>query len=134
MSAIRPNPEQFKALAAAAADARPVVMLNLLKFKRGDGAREYGEYGRSVRTMVEQQGGRVIYMGRCDQVLIGDQEGQDWDSIALVEYPSRQAFIDMVSRPDYEKAHEHREAGLERTVLIATTPASSAAQLPGTPE
>ncbi len=73
-------------------------------------------------------------MGRCDQVLIGDQEGQDWDSIALVEYPSRQAFIDMVSRPDYEKAHEHREAGLERTVLIATTPASSAAQLPGTPE
>ncbi len=52
MSAIRPNPEQFKALAAAAADARPVVMLNLLKFKRGDGAREYGEYGRSVRTMV----------------------------------------------------------------------------------
>ena len=34
----------------------------------------------------------------------------------------RQAFIDMVSQPDYQKAHTHREAGLERTVLLATTP------------
>ncbi|MHB8685554.1 MAG: DUF1330 domain-containing protein, partial [Dehalococcoidia bacterium] len=90
MSAIRPNPEQFKVLAAAASDRRPVVMLNLLKFKRGDGARAYGEYGRAAREMVERQGGRVLYMGRCDQILIGDE---DWDAVALVEYPSRQAFI-----------------------------------------
>ena len=28
----------------------------------------------------------------------------------------------MVSNPDYMKAHEHREAGLERTIVIACTP------------
>ncbi len=56
-------------------------------------------------------------MGRADQMLIGDADANDWDSVALVQYPSRKAFIDMVTTPDYEKAHEHRESGLERTVL-----------------
>lgn len=128
MSAITPNVEQFKALAQAAAkDNGPVVMLNLLKFKQGGGAREYGRYGDAARGMVERLGGRVIYVGRCDQVLIGD-DADGWDAIAVVEYPSRQAFIDMVARPDYQQAHEHREAGLERTALIATTPMSAAAE------
>ena len=29
--------------------------------------------------------------------------------------------LEMVSTPEYEQAHEHRESGLERTVLIACT-------------
>ena len=43
--------------------------------------------------------------------------------IALVEYPNRKAFLEMASRPDYLEASEHREAGLEQTVLMATTQA-----------
>jgi uncharacterized protein (DUF1330 family) len=126
MSAITPNPEQFKQLAAdAATDTGPVVMLNLLKFKAGDGAREYDQYGATARGMVERTGGRLIYVGRCDHVMIGDNDANEWDAIAVVEYPSRKAFLEMVSRPDYLKAHEHREAGLERTVLIATTPSAA---------
>jgi len=122
VSAIRPNAGQFAALAAAAAkDDGTVVMLNLLKFRKGGGAREYNEYGDAASKMIERLGGRVLYIGRCEQVLIGD-DAQGWDAIALVEYPSRQAFIDMVSRPDYQKAHEHRESGLERTVVLATAP------------
>ena len=70
--------------------------------------------------MVEARGGKVLWMGRADQILIGD-ESQGWDSVALVQYPSRKAFIEMVSTPEYEQAHEHRESGLERTVLIACT-------------
>jgi uncharacterized protein (DUF1330 family) len=53
--------------------------------------------------------------------LIGDAD-EDWDTVLLVEYPSRKAFIEMVSRPDYMKSHEHREAGLERTIVIACSP------------
>jgi uncharacterized protein (DUF1330 family) len=125
MSAIRPNKEQFVELMNAADDA-PVVMLNLLKFKekadngQADGASEYAKYGDAVVQMVEDRGGKVLWMGRADQTLIGDPN-EGWDSVALVEYPSRKAFIDMVTAPDYEKAHEHRESGLERTVLIACT-------------
>jgi uncharacterized protein (DUF1330 family) len=127
VSDITPNAEQFKALAASAAnDAGPVVMLNLLKFKGGGGAGEYGRYGETAKSMVERLGGRVLYVGRCDQVLIGDEAANDWDAIAVVEYPSRQAFIDMVSKPEYREAHGHREGGLARTVLIATAPQRSA--------
>ncbi len=122
MSAITPNRDQFKAFAEAAArDDGKVVMLNLLKYKRGGGSGEYRQYGDAVTSMVERTGGRLLYLGRCDQVLIGETDGNDWDAIALVEYPNRQAFLDMVAQPDYQKAHEHREAGLERTVLVATT-------------
>ena len=120
MSAITPNPDQFRELATSP-DEGPVVMLNLLKFKEGDGAREYDAYGQSAMKMVAEGGGRVLYMGRYDQTLIGDVS-EKWDAIALVEYPSRKAFIEMVSRKDYQQAHTHREAGLERTVLLATTP------------
>ena len=125
MSAIRPNKEQFVELMNTADDA-PVVMLNLLKFKekadngQSDGASEYAKYGDAVVQMVEDRGGKVLWMGRADQTLIGDP-AEGWDSVALVEYPSRKAFIDMVTAPDYEQAHEHRESGLERTVLIACT-------------
>ena len=127
---IRPNKDQFLALASAP-DEGPVVMLNLLKFKEkasdgaapgASGASEYGKYSDAVIGMVEARGGKVLWMGRADQVLIGAEDANDWDSVALVQYPSRKAFIDMVTAPDYEKAHEHRESGLERTVLIACTP------------
>lgn len=122
MSSIRPNVDQFAALAAAAkADDGPVVMVNLLKYKAGGGSVEYGKYGDAAVKMIGDTGGRVIFSGRCNQVLIGDPS-QDWDAVVLVEYPSRQAFMDMVSRKDYREAHEHRDSGLERTMVYAVTP------------
>jgi uncharacterized protein (DUF1330 family) len=127
MSAIRPNKAQFVELMEAP-DEGPVTMLNLLKFKSdvdGDGtgasgASEYAKYGDAAVQMVEARGGKVLWMGRADQILIGDP-AEEWDSVALVQYPSRKAFVEMVSTPEYEQAHEHRESGLERTVLIACT-------------
>jgi uncharacterized protein (DUF1330 family) len=129
MSAIRPNKQQFIELMQAP-DEGPVTMLNLLKFKEkadgaggeqgASGAAEYGKYTDQVVKMVEARGGKVIWLGRADQMLIGNAE-EDWDSVALVQYPSRKDFVEMVSSPEYESAHEHREGGLERTVLIACT-------------
>ncbi|HEV8575374.1 MAG TPA: DUF1330 domain-containing protein, partial [Dehalococcoidia bacterium] len=103
------------------------VMLNLLKFKKaaagehGSGEDAYRRYGDAAVSMIEERGGRVLWQGRADQVLIGDPR-QDWDTVVLVEYPSRQQFIEMVSNPEYMKAHSHREAGLERTIVVACTP------------
>ena len=127
MQPILPNAEQFQQLAAAP-DRGPVVMVNLIKFRSSaeasdeDGVAEYRRYGDVVLEMVQAQGGRLLWAGTGDQVLIGDAE-QDWDAVALVEYPSRAAFIEMVSRPEYLEAHAHRERALERTVVIACTPA-----------
>ena len=124
-SAITPNLDQFQQLAASA-DEGPVVMINLLKFRTGGngapGVEEYRRYGDVALEMIEHQGGRLLWAGTGDQVLIGDPE-QDWDAVLLVEYPSRAAFIEMVSSPEYLEAHAHRERALERTVVIACTPA-----------
>ena len=124
---ITPNAEQFRELAAAPDDG-PVVMLNLLKFKQradaGEGAsgeQAYRAYGDTAVAMIEERGGHVIWAGRADQILIGDPT-EDWDQVLLVQYPSRAAFLDMVSQPTYRDAHQHRESGLERTVVVACTP------------
>ena len=113
---IRPNADQFAALVNAPDDG-PVVMVNLLKFKA---EQAYERYGRAATAMVQERGGRLLWLGRVEQVLIGDVDGDAWDAVALVEYPSRQAFIDMVSTREYQAAHSHREEGLERTVVLAT--------------
>ena len=121
MSAIRPNAAAFQELVASK-DEGPVVMLNLLKFKEradsGDvsGRESYNRYGRDVKPMVEALGGRIIWHGSADQLLIGEE---DWDAVALVEYPSRKAFMEMAMSKQMEDIHHNREAGLERTVLIA---------------
>lgn len=126
MPEIVPNLDQFQQLAASP-EAGPVVMLNLLKFKpraegeEGSGAAAYARYGEQVVKMLERQGGKILWMGRGDQVLIGDP-AEDWDTVVLVWYPSRKAFIEMVTRPEYEQIHQHREHGLARTVVVACTP------------
>jgi uncharacterized protein (DUF1330 family) len=126
MTRITPNREQFEQLAHAPDDG-PVVMLNLLKFKAsasdgsGSGAAAYGRYGNAAVAMLEARGAQVLWIGRGEQILIGDP-AEDWDQVLLVEYPSRKTFIEMVTTPEYVEAHRHRESGLERTVVVACSP------------
>jgi uncharacterized protein (DUF1330 family) len=136
--AITPTREQFSEFAHGERDGE-VVMINLLHFAKGDGgkagtgdadsghapssgAAEYRRYSDDVVKMVEDRGGRVLWTGRPEHVLIGDGDSDGWDLVALVSYPSRSAFIDMVTSPSYERAHTHRERGLDRTVLLACEP------------
>ena len=114
------TPEQFAALAARPADA-PVLMVNLLKFKAQGGLESYQRYGLEVAPHLERVGAAVRYAGTAPAVIIGAGERPWWDAILIVEYPTPQAFIDMVTTPEYAKVHEHRAAGLERGDLIATS-------------
>jgi uncharacterized protein (DUF1330 family) len=143
--AITPTREQFTEFAHGTREGE-VVMINLLHFARPDdaappadsgagtetdtesssGAGAYREYSDQVVKMVESRGGKVIWTGRPENVLIGDSVADDWDLVALVSYPSRAAFIDMVTSPKYEEAHTHRERGLDRTVLLACEPVLNA--------
>ena len=140
--AITPTREQFTEFAHGTREGE-VVMINLLHFARPDegpadagagkatsGSGAYREYSDQVVKMVESRGGKVIWTGRPENVLIGDSEADDWDLVALVSYPSRAAFIDMVTSPKYEEAHTHRERGLDRTVLLACEPVLNALAQP----
>jgi uncharacterized protein (DUF1330 family) len=125
--AITPTREQFSAFAQDPREGE-IVMINLLHFAAADegpepsGQGAYRDYGDQVVKMVEARGGRVLWTGQPEHVLIGDPEHDGWDLVVLVSYPSRAAFIDMVSSPNYQEAHTHRERGLDRSVLLACQP------------
>jgi uncharacterized protein (DUF1330 family) len=119
-SSLEPTPEQFAALTARPADA-PVLMVNLLKFKTAGGLESYQRYGQEVAPHLERVGATLRYAGTAPAVVIGDGERPWWDAILIVEYPTPQAFIGMVSTPEYAKVHEHRAAALERGDLSATS-------------
>jgi uncharacterized protein (DUF1330 family) len=122
--AITPTKEQFSAFAHDTREGE-IVMINLLHFSEPDdgpetkGKTAYRDYSDDVVKMVEARGGRVLWTGQPEHVLIGDSEKDGWDLVVLVSYPNREAFIDMVSSPKYQESHTHRERGLDRTVLLA---------------
>ena len=128
--AIYPNKEQIEELMKGPAD-QPVVMVNLLRFKEradeseGDatGQQAYGRYAEQMRKLVESQGGRFIWAGRVDSKVIGEDGDPEFDVVALVEYPSRQKFLEIVGSQKVREIGEHRSAGLEMQWLIATTQA-----------
>ena len=121
-----PDPEAAAAFAARAGDG-PVYMLNLLEFVPDGGAERYGEYGEAVAPLLAGVGGRAIFAGRPAEHLIG--EGS-WDMVLVVEYPTRQAFLDMVSSPEYQSIAHLRTEALVRSELRAMD-SMDADELPG---
>lgn len=103
----------------------PVVMLNLLRFK-GDGRSSYDAYARAItETFLPRYGGQVLYAGDGSTTLVAE-EGQSWDMVLLVQYPSRQAFSDMVADPEYQQVTHLRSQALVEAVLQATVPSLNA--------
>ena len=111
----RPHQEAMSAFSERAADG-PVFMLNLLGFQPDGGAERYGEYGEAVAPLFARAGGKPIFAGRPAESLIG--EGT-WDLMVLVSYPTRQAFLEMVSSPEYQAIEHLRTEALVRSELRA---------------
>lgn len=122
-----PEPSQIEALMKGPADT-PVVMLNLLSFKdRADGGNggksgqeAYDLYARKMREFVESKGGRFIWAGRVDSMVIGDSDAE-FDVVGLVEYPNRKAFVEIASSAHVQEIGKDRADGLAGQWLIATT-------------
>ena len=100
----------------------PFVMVNLLKFKEKaeyddgsdaglSGREAYQRYGTVVTQCLQKAGGRLIFGGVVTGLLLGEIE-ENWDMVALVEYPSLEAFRNMTSLPEFIAASAHRTAGL----------------------
>ena len=121
-----PDPDAMAAFAGRASEG-PVYMLNLLEFLPDGGAERYAEYGTAVAPLLEKAGGKPVFAGRPAEQLIGDGS---WDMVLVVSYPTRQAFIDIVSSPDYQEIEHLRSESLRRSELRAMD-AIDAAELPG---
>ncbi len=44
----------------------------------------------------------------------------EWDDIAIMHYPAQEAILSMEHVPEYRTALAHRNAGLERTRIVAS--------------
>ena len=131
MSAIHPNEAQLQAFLAEAEDG-PIVMINLLRYREQadyeagaaeapcTGQEAYGRYSDGVMPLLAKHGGRPIWMGLARTTLIAP-EGETWDNAILVEYPTRKAFIEMTTSPEYQAIGHHRTAALADSRLIATS-------------
>lgn len=105
---------------------QPVWMLNLLRYAAGDGKRLHDNYvaagGQSFPggSLGRQFGLRVVYSARATfDTLIGDV---NWDSVAIVQYPSVHHFLTMGANEHYIHAHQGRIDGLAQTYIIAMQP------------
>jgi uncharacterized protein (DUF1330 family) len=112
--------EGFAAFAGRAGEDAPVVMLNLLAFEPDGGRERYEEYGEAVAPSLEKVGGRIVFMGVPSPALLG--EGS-WDLAVLVEYPTRQAFLDMIGSAEYQAIGHLRTEALVRSELHPMDPA-----------
>ena len=100
----------------------PFVMVNLLDFADSEAQAAYLDgYARETFEMIEALGGRLVWSGRSDHLLVGNAD-DEWQVLALVEYPSRAAFVDMVTSSEYRSRLDAREAALQRTAVFAGTP------------
>lgn len=99
----------------------PVVMLNLLRFASG-GRESYARYAAALReTFLPRYGGEVLYAGDGGPALVAE-DGQSWDAVLLVRYPSREAFSRMVADPEYQQVTRLRTVALREAVLQPTVP------------
>lgn len=93
------------------------------------GRAAYRRYGMVAMRTVYRTGGRLLFYGAVEQVLRAASAGPtrgDWHDVAAMRYPSPPALLSMEHVPAYRAALIHRDAGLDRTVVIASTPTSSA--------
>ena len=105
IAAVRSHPDQNT----------PVVMINWLKFKPGDGKAAYYRYGKVALTTTHHLGAKLIHAARYQQILIGnggDPGAALWDEFALMQYPGRATFGRMAALRRYRRALADREAGL----------------------
>jgi uncharacterized protein (DUF1330 family) len=97
-------------------DDQPIVMLNLLRFKTDGGRQRYLDYLAMAGPIVARYGAEILFAGDGATALCAEP-GQSWDAVALVRYPKRTAFVDMIADPAYAVADPIRMSALEEAVL-----------------
>ena len=115
------------------ADDGPIWMVNLMKYRAvadysatDDGTMGAAVSGREADDryapldVLADIGAEVVFHGDVDQQLLGD--GTVWDRVGIVRYPTRRSFIEMQSRDDFRERHVHKEAGMDRTIVMGCLP------------
>ena len=128
-NAVTPNKAQLAGFLEGDTET-PIKMVNLLKFKDKaeyedgretnlSGKEAYKIYADEVLGHLERVGGKSIFFGEVQRLMLGEVE-ELWDWVAIAEYPSRKAMLEMIMNSEYQKSEEHRSAGLAGQLNIET--------------
>jgi len=126
---IDPDRETFAQFKSLPRDQK-IHMLNLVQFNDTaqyddgtllTGREAYSAYGRESKPIFERLGGRIVWSGQFELMLIGPAE-KSWDVCFIAEYPNADAFISMIRDPDYREAVKHRQAAVKDSRLIRLSP------------
>jgi hypothetical protein len=126
-SDLMPSKQSIATLLGRPAGYTP-VMVNFLEYHpctpAGEtGAAAYRRYGQVALRTVYRTGGALLFYGRVDEVVRVPKAGPTlgrWNELAAMRYPNPAAILSMESVPAYRRALSHRDAGLARSVVIAT--------------
>ena len=110
--------------------AKPIYMVNLLKFKDKaeykdgratalSGRDAYMIYGKAVSQLLKKFGGRAIFAADVTFLMLGQVE-ELWDEVAIAMYPNRGAMLKMSMSAEWREISVHRDAGLKGQLNIET--------------
>lgn len=141
-AATEPTPAQLQRfLTGMQPDDGPLVMVNLNRYRDHaqypadatvdeptdvSGREAYQRYSDIAIKAIVEVGARVLWGSHPQDAgpLMGDDERDAWDAILCVWYPSRAAFLQMVSIDWYQASLVHRRAALERAVVFPVNAAT----------
>ena len=112
--ALNPTQEQIQNLLQSGHEG-PIAMVNLLSFKNKNA---YLKYVAEVDKIGDEFGLKLLFWGDVVSTVIG--EDVEFQTIAIMEYPSLQAFMEFASSKKYAAIIKYRIEGLESQFLIAT--------------
>ncbi len=97
-------------------DRKSFVMVQLLRFGE-DGRDRYLRYASAAQPILTRIGAQVLYAGESTAPLLSP-EGQSWDAIVIVRYPSRAAYLEMLADPEFQAIAERRREALREAALM----------------
>lgn len=124
------NVEQLQRMqeTAMGPDDSPFHMVNLIRFRQlaeySDGrettltGREANDLYNPIEILLEIGAQPVFVADVSVNLPLGD--GQPWDQVAVVRYPSRLAFLQMTQREDFQERSIHKDAGVEKSIVLVT--------------
>jgi hypothetical protein len=115
---VDPTREQFEVFKDLPRDT-PIQMLNLIRCREKaaypddhanaaaglTGREAYGEYGRTSSSVFGRVGGRIVWSGRPEAVVIGGGD-ETWDIAFIAEYPNANAFLEIGHGPRLPRARQ----------------------------
>jgi uncharacterized protein (DUF1330 family) len=118
----------MKMFTTAPEDDGPVWMVNFMKY-HAEAQYDDGSHGISGQEaddlyapteILAELGAEIPFFGDVELQLAG--KDHKWHRIGVVKYPSRQAFLGMQNREDFQQRHIHKDAGMDFTFVIGSQP------------